>query len=327
MIVEKRDDTVSRRLGRRSIEELPEGDVLVRVEYSSLNYKDALSATGHPGVTKRFPHTPGIDAAGTVVESSDDAFQPGATVIAFGYDLGMNTPGGFGRYIRIPAGWLVPLPDGLTTKTSMIYGTAGFTAAYSIAKLQAAGIGPDRGEVLVTGASGGVGTVAIALLSQRGYTVTAMSGKEAAHELLRSLGAREIIPRTTDDAVSSRPLDRGRWAGVVDTVGGAPLAQALKEVEYDGAVTCCGLAASPALSTTVYPFILRDVSLIGVDSVNCTAQERRDVWNRLAGEWKLSDEQFDAITTEVTLNEVDARVDEILAGNVIGRTVVALPEE
>lgn len=327
MIVEKQGESVTRRIGRRSIEELPEGDVLVRVDYSSLNYKDALSATGHPGVTRSFPHTPGIDAAGTVVDSGDDAFPAGAEVIAFGYDLGMNTPGGFGRYIRVPAAWLVPLPAGMSMKTAMTYGTAGFTAAYSLAKLQEAGITSDRGEVLVTGGSGGVGTVAVALLAARGYVVTAMSGKQEARELLGDLGAQEIVPRTTDEAATSRPLDRARWAGVVDTVGGAPLAQALKEVAYDGAVTCCGLAASPALSTTVYPFILRDVSLIGVDSVNCTAEERRSVWNRLAGEWRLSEGQLNAISTEVSLSDVDARVDEILAGRVIGRTVVALPEE
>jgi len=325
MIVEKGEEGVQRRIGTRSTHELPEGDVLIRVHYSSLNYKDALSATGHPGVTRRFPHTPGIDAAGTVTESSAPALPPGSEVIAFGFDLGMNTPGGYGEYIRVPEEWVLPLPEGLTLRSAMIYGTAGFTAAYSLAKLQGEHVQPDSGEILVTGASGGVGSVAVALLAARGYRVVAMSGKPEAQALLGELGAAEIIPRFSEEDRSDRPLDKGRWAGVIDTVGGPPLAAALKQVAYDGTVTTCGLAASPELETTVYPFILRDVSLLGVDSVNCRPEERRRIWDALAGEWALSADQFEKIATEVSLEEVSSLVPRILEGKLTGRTLVRLP--
>ena len=325
LTVEKGEEGVRRSIGSRTIADLPEGDVLIRVEYSSLNYKDALSATGHPGVTKRFPHTPGIDAAGTVAESNDPDLPVGTEVLAFGYDLGMNTPGGFGQYIRVPREWVVALPPGFSTHEAMVYGTAGFTAAYSVQKLESSGVAPNRGEILVTGASGGVGSMAVAMLAARGYTVTAMSGKEEARELLERLGASNIVPRTTDNDVSKRPLDSSRWAGVIDTVGGAPLSQALKEVHYDGAVTCCGLVASPELNITVYPFILRDVSLIGVDSVNCTQEERYEVWNKIAGEWRLSADRLEAISQDVPLEEIDSKIDAILAGKLLGRTVVVLP--
>jgi putative YhdH/YhfP family quinone oxidoreductase len=331
MIVEKSAEAgaerrVTRRIAERSLDDLPDGEVLVEVVYSSLNYKDALSATGHPGVTKHFPHTPGIDAAGTVVESSRDDLPVGTEVIAFGYDLGMNTPGGFGRYIRVPGDWLLSVPGGMTLHDAMVYGTAGFTAAYSVEKLRAAGL-EDDGDVLVTGASGGVGSVAVALLSRLGYRVSAMTGKREAHGLLQQLGAAHIIPRTREEEVSKRPLESGRWSGVLDTVGGAPLSQALKEIRYDGVACCCGLAASPDLATTVYPFILRDVSLIGVDSVNCNGTERRRTWNLLAGEWGLPRDQLRLLSQDVELNDLDAEIDKILSGGHIGRSVVVLPGE
>ena len=335
MIVEKPNDpnndshaerSVTRRIGMRALDELPDGEVLVDVAYSSLNYKDALSATGHPGVTKKFPHTPGIDAAGTVVESSREDLPVGVKVIAFGYDLGMNTAGGFGRYIRVPGEWLLPLPEGLSLHDAMVYGTAGFTAAYSIEKLRSAGI-TENGEVLVTGASGGVGTIAVALMARLGFHVTAMTGKREAQTLLEQLGAAEIIPRTREDDIRKRPLESGRWNAVVDTVGGAPLVQALKEVRYDGVVTCCGVAASPELATTVYPFILRDVSLIGVDSVNCSEGERRTIWSRLAGEWGLPSDLRRMLSRDVELAEIDSEIDAMLAGRHVGRSVVVLPTD
>ncbi|HFD39509.1 MAG TPA: acryloyl-CoA reductase, partial [Anaerolineae bacterium] len=256
VVHEMEDGTFRRRIERRSLADLPSGEVLVRVHYSSLNYKDALSATGHRGVTRRYPHTPGIDAAGVVESSDSDAFQPGDPVVVTSYDLGMNTPGGWGRYIRVPAEWVVPLPAGLTLRESMILGTAGFTAALSVHRLQHEGITPDRGAVLVTGASGGVGSLAVGILHRIGYRVVAATGKAEAEPFLRDLGAAEVVPRQQVLDDSPRPLLKGRWAGVVDTVGGAYLASVLKAVQLHGAVTCCGLVASAEFSTTVYPFIL-----------------------------------------------------------------------
>jgi putative YhdH/YhfP family quinone oxidoreductase len=312
---------------RRSIEsrelaDLPAGEVLVRVHYSSLNYKDALSATGHRGVTRSFPHTPGIDAAGTVEESTSNRFQPGDEVIVTSYDLGMNTPGGFGQYIRVPEGWVVRLPEGLSLRECMIYGTAGFTAALSVGKLEGQGLTPDRGEVLVTGATGGVGSIAVGILSQAGYPVVAATGKLDAVEFLKELGAAEVIHR--DDILdgSGRPLLKGRWAGGVDTVGGEYLAGALKAAQYGGAIACCGLVASPDLPTTVYPFILRGVSLLGVDSQECPMDTRRRAWQRLANEWKL--ECLERLATERPLGELDGEIERILQGEQRGRVVVNL---
>ena len=321
MVVEETSEkNYSRRIKTRSIDELPDGDVLIRVHHSSLNYKDALSATGNKGVTRQFPHTPGIDAAGEIAASTSDRYRPGAPVLVTGYDLGMNTSGGFAEFIRVPADWIVPLPQGLSLRESMIFGTAGFTAGLSILKLLSAGVTPEFGEVLVTGATGGVGSIAVAVLARIGFQVVAVSGKTDQKPFLEELGATEVITReeATDD--SGRPMLRGRWAGVVDTVGGDILASALKSVKYGGTATCCGLVASPALSTTVFPFILRGVSLLGVDSVECPMALRRDVWEKLAGQWKP--EGLENLATEVDLANLDPLVDQILAGKIRGRVVV-----
>ena len=322
-ITEPEEGRFERSIAERSTDDLPDGEVLVRVRYSSLNYKDALSASGNKGVTRQYPHTPGIDAAGTVAESRSDEFRPGDEVIVTSYDLGMNTPGGFGGYIRVPAAWVVPLPSGLNLQESMIMGTAGFTAALSVHKLRHAGVTPERGPVLVTGASGGVGSLGVAILAALGYEVVAGTGKADAHDFLRDLGARDFVGREELVDDSKRPLLKSRWAGVLDTVGGDVLATALKTTQLDGAVSCCGNVASPKLPTTVFPFILRGIDLLGVDSQNCAMPLRRQLWQQLAGEWKP--ERLSSIMTETDLAGLEGEwIDRILAGGVRGRVVVRL---
>jgi putative YhdH/YhfP family quinone oxidoreductase len=313
-----------RKITTKSFDDLPDGEVLIRVHYSSLNYKDALSATGNKGVTRNYPHTPGIDAAGVVERCQSDDFEKGESVLITGYDLGMNTSGGFAEYIRVPAGWVVRLPQNLSLQESMIYGTAGFTAALSVHKLIESGVTPKDGEVLVTGASGGVGSLAVALLAKIGFPVVAVSGKPDAAAFLKELGATEIIGREQAADSSGKPLLKGRWAGVVDTVGGDILATAIKSTAYGGAVTCCGLVASPKLSTTVFPFILRNVSLLGIESVDCPMSLRRQIWDKLAGDWKIANLQ--QLAREISLEDLDAKIDEILQGKSKGRYVVKMAD-
>jgi len=310
-----------RNIKEKSISDLPKGDVLIRVAYSSLNYKDALSATGNRGVTRKYPHTPGIDAAGTVEVCDTGSFEPGDKVIVTSYDLGMNTPGGFGQMIRVPTEWVVPLPQELSLKQSMIYGTAGFTAGMSVFALTHT-VKPESGEVLVTGASGGVGSIAVAILSKIGYEVVAVSGKPDATDYLMELGTARVIGRTYLQDKPDRPLLKSSWAGVVDTVGGGPLATAIKSTQPWGSVTTCGMVASPDLNLTVFPFILRGVRLVGIDSQNCPMDYRRQVWERLATDWKI--QQLDAICREVPLDELNPHIDTILKGGIRGRTVVKL---
>jgi acrylyl-CoA reductase (NADPH) len=296
--------------------------VLINVKYSSLNYKDALSAIGNRGVTRKYPHTPGIDAAGVVVESLSEKFKVGDQVIVTGYDLGMNTSGGFGQYIRVPVEWVVKLPKGLSMKESMIYGTAGFTAALSVYKLTTSGVTPSDGDILVSGATGGVGSMAVNILSKIGYSVIAATGKPEAKDILVKMGAKDIVLRKDIDDKSGKALLKGRWAGVIDTVGGNILATALKSTKYGGSVTSCGNVASPELSTTVYPFILRGVSLLGIDSVKCPRKLRLKLWELLSNEWKLdsSNLKFE----EISLSGLDAKIEDILKGKIIGRTIVNL---
>lgn len=323
-VVRERDNgTFVRAVETRSVDDLPEGEVLVKVHYSSLNYKDALSATGNRGVTRHFPHTPGIDAAGVVAHSTSLRFARGDDVIVIGYDLGMDTDGGYGQYIRVPADWVVKRPSGLTLRESMIYGTAGFTAAMAVYKMMAAGVEPGQGEVLVTGATGGVGSLAVAILAREGFDVVAATGKTDAADYLYDLGASAVVARE-DVTDPSRPMLKGRWAGVVDSVGGDMLATALAASMYGGVVTCAGLVASPKLNTTVYPFILRGVSLLGIDSSQCSLPFRREIWAKLADDWKLS--ILDEIAREVTLDELDPEIDRILHGAQRGRVLVRVGE-
>ena len=313
----------TRRLVTRQLSDLPDGDVLVRVHYSSLNYKDALSASGNKGVTRRYPHTPGIDAAGVVAFSRSPAYRPGdAVVCAAAGDLGVNTAGGFGGYIRAGADWLTPLPEGLSLRESMIYGTAGFTAAMCVDRLKAGGVRPEDGPVLVTGATGGVGTMALGILAAEGYQVTAATGKMDQANLLRARGASEVIDRQEVVEGSGRPLLHSRWAGVVDTVGGAYLSSAIRAAMPEAVVTACGNAASPELSLTVFPFILRGVSLVGIDATRPSTAERARLWQKLAGPWKL--ERLEELAREVTLDELDIEIERMLAGEQVGRVLLNL---
>lgn len=312
----------SRQVVQRSIADLPEGELLVRVRYSSLNYKDALSALGRPGVTKHYPHTPGIDAAGEVVRCSDGTFTPGEQVIVTGHDLGMNTAGGFGQYIRVPSAWGVRLPAGLTLKESMIIGTAGLTAGLSLYRLSQAGIAPEQGELLVTGATGGVGSIAVAILSRAGYQVAAATGKPNQTGFLHELGAFLVVSREDLLEGAERPLMRERWSGVLDVVGGQVLAAALKSTRYGGVVTCCGLAGAPDLPINVYPFILRGVSLIGIDSAQCPQALRTEVWRRLATTWRPDPILERAV--ECPLEGLEPKFGAMLEGKLHGRTVVNL---
>ena len=309
-------------IAQRKVADLPAGDVLIRVAYSSLNFKDALSSVGNKGVTRQYPHTPGIDAAGVVAESTDAGFAAGDEVIVIGYDLGMNTDGGFGQYIRVPAGWVVKRPAGLTLAESMIIGTAGFTAALCVDKLLQNGLRPEQGPVLVTGASGGVGSFAVALLAQLGYEVTAMSGSAASHEFLRGLGARDIIGRDDYTGVSPKPMAKELWAGAVDVVGGDILFNVVRSLKYGGSVACCGLVASPQFQATVFPFILRGVNLLGVDSVNLPLAHKRQVWEKLATQWKLSN--LAALETRLGMNELGDALSSVLRGESTGRLVLDL---
>lgn len=305
----------------RNVADLPEGDVLIRVEWSSLNYKDALSATGKPGVTRQYPHTPGIDAAGVVVSASDGPWQAGDKVIVTGYDLGMNTDGGYGEYIRVPADWVVKLPQGMSCRDAMLLGTAGLTAALCVESLLDTGLAPDQGEVLVTGASGGVGAVAVALLARLGFNVVAGTGKADAADWLKALGASSMISRQELQAGADRVLLKPRWAGVVDTVGGDILVNALKTLNYGASAACCGMAASGELHGTVFPFILRGINLLGVDSVELPLDIKQQVWDVLADEWRL-EQQERLLAAEVPVQELPDWFARILAGEVRGRVLV-----
>jgi acrylyl-CoA reductase (NADPH) len=319
--VEKSDAGFERSIVERQIDDLPDGEVLIHVQYSSLNYKDALSATGNPGVTRQFPHTPGIDAAGVVVESSDGQFSAGDEVIVIGFDLGMNTHGGFAERIRVPSAWVVPMPAGLDSHTSMIIGTAGFTAAACVQKLEANGATPDSGPVLVTGATGGVGSVAVKLLASQGYEVAAVTGKVEQHDFLKELGASEILSREDAHAGTDKALLAPRWGGVVDTVGGDILFNAVKSLRYGASVAACGLVGGPAFSATVLPFILRNVNLLGVDSVELPLAQKAAIWQRLGAAWKLD---LSALEEALSFDSLSGAIDRILAGDMVGRGVIHL---
>lgn len=306
----------------KNIEDLPDGDLLIQVKYSSLNYKDALSFSGNKGVTRNYPHTPGIDAAGIIVESADESFRVGDAVIVTGFDLGMNTAGGFAEYIRIPSEWAVPLPQSLSLRESMSYGTAGFTAALSVDKLLNAGLKPEDGEIIVTGASGGVGSLAISILNRLGFDVVAVTGKAEAEERLIKLGASKIINRKELEDPTKRALLSETWAGAVDTLGGDVLSNIIKSLKYGGSVACCGNITSGNLDTSIYPFILRGVSLLGIDSVQTDVKTRERIWTSLANDWKP--EHLEKNIEEISLMNVSTKIQEILAGTHTGRTIIRL---
>ena len=308
-------------LCERDFDSLPAGEVLIRVRYSSLNYKDALSATGNKGVTRRYPHTPGIDVAGVVEQSAVSEFVAGDEVIVTGYDLGMNTSGGFAQYVRVPAAWLLKRPKGLSLRESMALGTAGLTAALCVEKLEQAGLTPSAGPVLVTGATGGVGSIAVALLASRGYDVVACSGKADAAEWLKSLGAREVIAREQLQEGSEKPLLKEQWGGAVDTVGGEILFNVVKSLRYGASVVCCGLTAGTGFKASVLPFILRGVNLLGVDSVELPLVVKASMWDKLSLQWKLD---LTSLVEEIGLEQLPAAIARILAGQVRGRVLVRI---
>lgn len=306
-----------------STDNLPAGDVLIRVHYSSLNYKDALSSTGNKGVTKVYPHTPGIDAAGIVEHSDNEDYQKGDEVIVTGFDLGMNTAGGFGQYIRVPAEWVVKLPAGLSMKEAMIIGTAGFTAGISILRMSEL-VKPEDGKIIVSGATGGVGSVSISLLSKLGYQVVAITGKESEAAFIKTLGSTEILSRAEFQSADKRPMLSALYAGAIDTVGGTILENILKTLKPLGAVTTCGSVSSTQLSTTVFPFILRGITLIGISAQNYPTARRKVLWNKLASEWKP--ENLLELYTEIKLDEIKGHLDLMMEGKLKGRTIVAMKD-
>lgn len=323
LLVEQPEKKVfTRTIVTRTVSDLPEGELVVKVHYSSLNFKDALSAVGNPGVTRNFPHTPGIDAAGEVVECSDGSFSPGEKVIVTSYDLGMETDGGFGQMIRVPSKWALKLPTGLSLKESMMLGTAGLTAAMSVHELVESGVKPTDGVILVTGATGGVGSLAVAILAKAGYQVTAATGKLTESDYLKGIGATEVIDRSAVTEGAERPMMKPAWAGVVDCVGGDTLAAAIKATKPLGSVTCCGLVGSPDLPVNVFPFILRGVRLIGIDSAEYPMAARIKVWQKLATDWKL--DNLESMVDEVTLAGVEEKVQGMLKGGLKRRALVNL---
>jgi acrylyl-CoA reductase (NADPH) len=304
-----------------SLDELTAGDVVIRAEYSSVNYKDALAATGAGRILKRFPLIGGIDVAGHVVSSGDPRFHEGDAVLVTGYDLGVANDGGYAAYVRVPGEWAVPIPDGLTTFEAMAFGTAGFTAALSVVRLEQNGLRPGRGPVAVTGATGGVGSVAVAILATLGYQVTAITGKDAEHEYLRRLGAQDVLSRTAL-AIGDRPLEKARWSGAVDAVGGDMLAWLTRTTSHWGGIASTGLTGGVELHLTVMPFILRGVSILGIDSAACPMDVRRDVWHRLATGMKPPD--LAALVREIPMEGLPEAFTTLLAGHARGRFVVNL---
>ncbi len=300
---------------------IEEEEVLIKVHYSSLNYKDALSATGNKGVTREYPHTPGIDAVGIIEQSQSENFAVGEKVIATSYDLGMDTDGGFGEYIKVPSDWVVKLPNNMTMKEAMIIGTAGLTAGMSVLRLTES-IKPEDGKIVVSGATGGVGSIAVSILSKLGYSVVAITGKESETEYLKSIGASEILLRNEIENFKNRPLLKPLFIGAIDTVGGVILENIIKCTSPLGVITCCGNVASPKLELTVFPFILRGVTLIGIDSQNYPMKYRKKVWEMLAEEWKLNQETL--AHSEVTLEGLGEKIALILKGELKGRTIVKL---
>ena len=314
------DGRITARVERLTIDELPPGEVLIRVAYSSLNYKDALASQGHPGVVRTFPHVPGIDCAGTVEESTSPDYRPGDQVIITGYDLGSGHWGGYAEFVRVPADWIVPLPSGLTLRETMIYGTAGFTAAQCVAAIIARGIEPSRGPVVVTGSTGGVGSIAVAILAKLGYEVEAVTGKREHHDWLRKLGRPH-------DSQSRRCVGRQRPPPAPLALGSSCRHCRRKTTCDDPSLDAasrlrCRLRPGRRNRTplTIYPFILRGVTLAGIDSANCPRPERLEMWRKLAGPWHIA--QLESLADEITLDELPDRIQKILAGQIVGRTVV-----
>ncbi len=320
LLLEESDGKVSAAIEELDEARLPEGDVTVAVEYSTLNYKDGMILNGLGRLVRSYPHVPGIDFAGTVAESSHPGFAAGDKVVLTGWRVGEVHWGGYAQKARVKGDWLVPLPAALSTKRAMAIGTAGFTAMLAVMALEAHGVTPDRGEVLVTGAAGGVGSVAVAVLAALGHQVAASTGRAETHDYLRALGAAAIVARAELSEPPGKPLDKERWAGCVDSVGGTTLARVLTQIAHRGAVAAVGLAGGATLETTVIPFLLRGVNLLGIDSVMSPPEERRTAWQRLATD--LPVDKLDGMINEATLGDLPGLAGEILNGRVRGRVVV-----
>tara|TARA_B100001750_G_C15400191_1_gene542207 strand:- start:58 stop:1053 length:996 start_codon:yes stop_codon:yes gene_type:complete len=321
--IENQDGSFSNQIMTKNIDDLPSGDILVHVEFSSLNYKDALSATGNKGVTKTYPHTPGIDAVGSVEDSNHSDFNIGDEVIVSGYDMGQNTSGGFGEYIRVPKEWVALLPQGLTKKESIILGTAGMTAGLCVRELEKKN-GIEGKLAIVTGSTGGVGCLGVKLLSKLGAHVTAVTGKADSEDFLKSIGASEVISREQLAEYFRQPLSRGKWDIGIDVVGGEMLAGLMTCLNLSGSVACCGLVGGPKIETTIFPYILRGNSLIGIDSGNIPISEKKEIWDLFAKEWKLD---LKGLAKEVTLNELDHEIQSILKGKQRGRVLISLAKK
>jgi len=322
LVEEKANKQFTVNIANRSVSDLPDNDLLVNVHYSSLNFKDALSASGNKRVSSHFPHTPGIDAAGVVIHDKSGTFSAGDEVLVFGYDLGMNTPGGLGQMISIPANWAVKRPEGLSLKEAMSYGTGGLTAALCIQKLEKMGARPEDGAVAVTGSTGGVGSISIALLKQLGYSVVAFSGKPEQTQHLKSIGADEVLHRDVLNEAADLPMGKERWAHGIDTLGGDYLGNLLKQIKSGGGVSACGLASSDSFSSTVYPFIIRGVSLLGVDSVYIPLSDKQHIWQRVASDMKLANLQN--LCEEISLEQTPEYLQRFMQAKVVGRYLVNL---
>lgn len=314
--------SVTSRIVDMQLDELDQGEVVVKTRYSSVNFKDALAATGKGRIIRRFPCVGGIDGCGTVVSSTDARFRAGDEVIATSYDIGVAHDGGYAGYMRLPADWVVPMPNGMTAFEAMALGTAGYTAGLAVERMEHDGLRPGNGPVLVNGATGGVGSIAIDILAGAGYEVVALTGKESEAGYLKELGAREVVLRSSLDLSRIKPLDKATWAGAVDNLGGDALAWLASTMQVGGTLASVGLAASHTLSTTVMPFILRGVSLLGIDSVNTPMDLRRKVWERLASD--LKPRHLDAMTRTVTLEALPPVFDALMAAQAKGRTVVSI---
>ncbi|MGG3449826.1 NADPH:quinone oxidoreductase family protein [Domibacillus aminovorans] len=323
LMVDKTENNFSVNVKKLMVDELPHGEVLIKVAYSGVNYKDGLASIPNGKIVQSYPMVPGIDLAGVVVSSEDPRFHKGDEVIATSYEIGVSHFGGYSEYARIPADWVVPLPKGLSLKEAMIFGTAGFTAALSVQRLEDNGLSPDQGKVLVTGATGGVGSFAVSMLAGRGYEVVASTGKEAEKEYLIKLGAKEIISR--DDVYNGnvKALDKKQWAGAVDPVGGDTLAAILSKISEQGSVAVSGLTGGTSVPTSVFPFILRGVNLLGIDSVHCPMDTRQAIWSRLATDLK-PDDLSTFIQKEASLEELPDILPIILKGKMRGRVIVQL---
>jgi acrylyl-CoA reductase (NADPH) len=316
------DGKVAGRFTDMKLEELDAGDVVVKVAYSSVNFKDALAATGAGKIIRRFPCVGGVDLSGTVVESADARFGKDDVVIATSYDVGVAHDGGYAQYARIPAAWVVPMPKGLDLFEAMALGTAGFTAALAVERMEHEGLKPANGPVIVTGATGGVGSIAVDILSACGYRVVALTGKEAESDYLKRIGATEVMLRSSLDLSRIKPLDKATWAGAVDNLGGDVLSWIASTMQVGGALASIGLAASPTFNTTVMPFILRGVSLLGVDSVNAPMGLREKVWRRLGAD--LKPRRLKSIATTVNFADLPGVFEKVMKAQIRGRTVVKI---